>query len=235
MDVHDPLVRAQAQLATLLLSEHTLDSALQRVAQLAADSVDGSDMAGVALVSEGLIFTGGASEELVEEIDSFQYATAQGPCLDALRNADLQRIDSTSSEARWPAFCAKAAGKGIESVLSCPLVVDGDSIGSLNLYARAKESFVALDGDSLGGFARQASISVANAQALEECRELSVRLHRDLESAELIGQSTGVLMERSGGTVAEAELELRRLSTKSGMTLSETARAVVQSVTHKSL
>ena len=147
------LLDALARLADPSFKDVTLEGTMQRAASLATTAIRGADMAGIALIEDGYISTGAASTELVEEIDSYQYAADQGPCLHALRTNQVVGLDSTTFDARWPRFSRKASAKGVESVLSSPLEADDSVIGSLNLYAYKPKSFDHHDGDAIVLFA----------------------------------------------------------------------------------
>jgi len=58
---------------------------------------------------------------------------------DAIYQQRTVRVTDMAAEARWPAFAAAAAGAG--SKLSVQLYVDGDNLGSLNLFATRVGAF----------------------------------------------------------------------------------------------
>src|SRR5437773_1325009 len=76
-------------------------------------------------------------DALAAQGDEVQYRLDDGPCLHAMREGILVRIDDTAGRARWPRFESKAASHGIGSCLALPLIADGKPVGALNLYARA--------------------------------------------------------------------------------------------------
>ena len=98
--------------------------ALQRIADLAVEQLDGCDMAGVTLVHDDEGTTAVFTDEEAPEIDRAQYDTGHGPCLDAYRTGTILRIDETLDEDRWPAFTEAASDHGVRSTLSLPLRVD---------------------------------------------------------------------------------------------------------------
>jgi putative methionine-R-sulfoxide reductase with GAF domain len=144
---------ALSRLAEPGFKRATLEGTMERAANLAVGAIHGADMAGIALIEDGYISTGAASIELVDEIDSYQYATDQGPCLEAVRTNKVVQLDSATFDTRWPRFSKKAAAKGVESVLSSPLAKNETLIGSLNLYAYRTMSFDGEDRDAIVRFA----------------------------------------------------------------------------------
>jgi GAF domain-containing protein len=155
------LREAIAGLETRPFLQRTIEGKAVEAAGLAVLGIRGADMAGIALLEDGFIATGGASIELVDEIDSFQYASDQGPCLEAIRTNEVVGIDSTAFERRWPEFSRKSSAKGVGSVLSAPLVANGRVIGSLNLYAYRTMSFDEEDRQGIVRFAHAAAVALA--------------------------------------------------------------------------
>jgi transcriptional regulator with GAF, ATPase, and Fis domain len=223
-----PLADALDRLASLRLDKDTLEGLLTRVAELVSNGINGSDMGGVAITVRGVVFTGGTSDELVEEIDSYQYASGSGPCLASMQDDRVVRVASTSKEKRWMSFSASAASKGIESVLSAPLVSRGELVGSVNLYARRTDAFTQEDEASIGTLARNVSVMIANARAFNECHKTGQGLRRRLDEADLVGRAAGVIMERHQLTGREAHVSLRRDAARSGMTLAGVSRGIVE-------
>jgi GAF domain-containing protein len=128
------------------------------------------------------------------EIDTAQYATGSGPCLDAFRTGIILRIDDTERDERWPEFCQAALHQGVRSALSLPLQTDGEPLGALNLYSRTVQNFA--DGEQIATvFVAHAASTLANAQAYWAGRTLSEQLEdenrklRDL-AADIVTQAT---------------------------------------------
>ena len=99
------------------------------------------------------------------EIDSAQYETGVGPCLDAFRHQQVFRNPSTAEDERWPPFSKACVEHGIMSTLSLPLGVRGNGIGALNLYAREVAAFPKEQEEVGMMFATQASVALANASS----------------------------------------------------------------------
>ncbi len=117
------------------------------------------------MLVEGRPGTAVLTDEAAPEIDSAQYETGIGPCLDAFRHGEVLVIDDTEKDERWPPFSEAAAARGIRGTLSLPLVVNHEGIGALNLYSRDAAAFDDSDVQVGTAFATQAAIAPANAQA----------------------------------------------------------------------
>jgi hypothetical protein len=140
--------------------------------------------------------TAAATDPLVEEADALQYELDEGPCLSAARDQVGYRVDSTWNETRWPNWTASVAHLGLGSSLSTPLVVRGESLGAVKVYARQEAAFTDRDERILALFAEKAAVILANARSQEELRRLNAHLHQALVTRDLIGQAKGVLRER---------------------------------------
>ena len=141
MQSRDPL-EFSSSLASLVVTDHALDDTLLRVAVLSTRDVPGCDVAGITLLRDGRPVTAVFTDPSAPHIDTAQYDTGKGPCLDAFRHGQEFRIEDTRLETRWPEFAAAAAAGGVLSTLSLPLVVGRGSLGALNLYSYTVSAFV---------------------------------------------------------------------------------------------
>jgi GAF domain-containing protein len=183
-------------------------------------------MAGVTMMRNGKVTTAACSDPLAREIDEVQYATGQGPCLQAFEDGAVYRIEDIATEERWPEFCAGARDKGLGSSLSMPLIADDKSLGALNLYSRSRGSFD--DGRELAQlFADQASVAVANADLYSRALALASQLQEALESRDVIGQAKGILMATTKVSADAAFDVLRTASQQRNMKLRAVAEEVV--------
>ena len=95
------------------------------------------------------------SNPVAARVDEVQYELDDGPCLHAMRDGHMVRIEDTAEKARWPEFEAQAASHGIRSCLALPLNADGKPVGALNLYAREASAFGTAEARLAENFARQ--------------------------------------------------------------------------------
>src|SRR5215213_8143298 len=171
---------------SLVVFEESLDANLHQVAALAVRQIAGADFAGITLLRRGKPTTAVFTDPTSPEIDSAQYETGSGPCLDAFRDGVSYAITDTHDETRWPEFAAVAAQHGIRSTLSMPLTVGDNSLGALNMYASQVDAFSDDDRDATKLFATQAAAVLANAQAYWAAHELSAQLQEALASRAVI-------------------------------------------------
>jgi GAF domain-containing protein len=190
------LAATLGRLCGVLLAEETVGSVLDLVTTLAAETLPGSFGAGVTLVDGSTRTSEAATDPLVEEADALQYELEEGPCLSAARDQVTYRIDSMWNERRWSHWTAAVARLGLGSSLSSPLVVRGDSLGAVKVYARPEEAFTDRDERILALFAEKASVILANARSQEELRRLNEHLRESLRTRDAIAQAKGILRER---------------------------------------
>jgi GAF domain-containing protein len=217
-----------ARLSGLLLPRETVDSVLELIVTQAGVSLPGAAGAGVTLLAEdGTPATTAASGAAVHEADEQQYAFGEGPCLTALAEGAPVRIDDTAVDRRWPRWCAAAAGAGLRSVLTVPLLTGDGCLGAIKVYATASDAFGPSDEHSLTKLAAQAEALVAHARAYDRASGSSEEFKRVLRERDAITMARGYLMARDGlGEQAAAE-RLLALAQASGRTLAETATDIV--------
>jgi GAF domain-containing protein len=205
-------------------------SALRLVVALAQVTVGGADGASVSLQRHGRLGTVAASDQTVSDMDANQYATGEGPCVDASVAGRRFHAESLEEETRWPAFTPKARALGIGSILSSPLLDQGGPVGALNIYSKTASAFGPKDQELAARFAVEASnlLSDVRVQATNDDQR-SRRLHGALRTREIIAEAHGVIMERENVLETDAFAMLRRFSQTSNRPLLERAEDVVAS------
>jgi GAF domain-containing protein len=226
-DYPDHLSEGIAELSRLLVNEEARDDTLQRVADLACRYVGDADVAGVTLLRDGKPSTTVYTDPTSPQIDSAQYETGIGPCLEAFRQQRVFRVDSTAEDEQFPAFSQAAAEHGIQSTISFPLAVRGNGIGALNLYSKQLGAFSA-DAEKVGMvFADQASVALANAQLYASAYRMTQQLQEALTSRAVIDQAKGILMGQHRVGADEAFDILRTTSQRENRKLRDLAQELV--------
>src|SRR2546423_9206092 len=137
----DTLDNALRSLARLLLPEESLEETLARVAGLACRTLKACTMASVTMINGGRASTPAETDPLAKELDSVQYRSDHGPCLEAYSIRNVVRGTVPASATRWPKFIQAAQKAGVRSVLSVPLAVNDRPLGALNLYSQTAAGF----------------------------------------------------------------------------------------------
>ncbi len=128
------LAETFGEIARTLLAEPDVDATLNAIVQLAVETIDGCEHAGISMVNGQKVLSPASSDEVPAIVDRLQSETGEGPCLDAIREHEVFQTGRLSQESRWTEFARRAnAESGIESILSFRLFVDRDTLGALNL------------------------------------------------------------------------------------------------------
>jgi GAF domain-containing protein len=222
---------ALSQMAGLVLSRETVDSALELVTTLAATTTAGTLGAAVTVVDEHGKRSRAASNDAVEQADALQYELDEGPCLTAWQTQDLVRIDDTTTDGRWPRWNEAVSRLGVRSVVSAPLLVGAESIGAMKVYCERPMNYGPHDEHVMRLLAGQAAILLANTQSLQEARRLSRQLTDALASRDTIAQATGVLLAQGATGPQEAFATLAAAARRADRPVQDIARALIAALT----
>ena len=227
----DEVAMAMHELAHLLVSDESVETTLERIAALAARTIDDCDAAGVTLYVDGKYVTAAHTDERTLAVDNGQYERDEGPCLQAMRDQRVLRFDVDEAEERWPGFVADARANDVRSFLAAPLMLRGESIGALNLYSAKPSGFTALDDVLIALFTGQASIALANAKTYADAVQLTRQLEEAIGSRAVIEQAKGVLVARENIDPEEAFVRLKQESQNRNVKLRTLAADLVEQAT----
>jgi GAF domain-containing protein len=220
------------RLSRLRLKDHTTESALHEVAELAKAAIPGATEVSLTLVSKQRADTVVHTGDLALALDESQYERGFGPCLDAANDGVIMHIEDMPTETRWGDYTQAAAEHGVLSSVSLPMSVHEDRrvSAALNVYstsARAFDSESMRTAISLAGYAETL---LANMHEHDNSRQLVQQLAQALETRPVIDQAKGILMRDRSCTPAEAFDLLVAASQRSNRKLRDVARDVVDSV-----
>jgi GAF domain-containing protein len=218
------------ELHGVLLSTQSIEQFLHEMAVMAARLGGGGLSCGMTMRSSGRPVTVACSDQVAARVDEVQYELDDGPCLHAMRDGRMVRIEDTAEKACWPEFEAQAAAHGIRSCLALPLNAGGKPVGALNLYSRRTSAFGAAEARRVEHFAENASGALSLAMRLASHATLIEQLRSSLISRTVIDQALGIIMARERCTQARAFAILRSASQNSNVKLRDIASAVVTSV-----
>lgn len=223
----DDLAAALEGLSGLVTGKSRLEDTLTRISEFAVQAIPGADGAGLTLVRGDRVGSVVVSAEFVQAIEDVQYGIGEGPCITAMRERRTVRAGSLGGDAQWPRFGPRIGRMGVHSALSTPLLLDGEPVGALNVYACAKDAF-GPEAARLGElFARPAAVTVTNASALHDLQLTVRQLNDALTNRATIDQAIGLLMARSGASPAEAFDRLRDMSQRSDTKLAVVAQRLL--------
>jgi GAF domain-containing protein len=208
-------------------SSQSPDDIMSAVAALATSAFRGCDAASITVVEDGHFHTATATDDDALAIDEQQYASDDGPCLQAIRTQKTIRVDSFVEDRRWQDVAAAALGRGKHSSLSLPLVTEGRAFGAMNLYASAERAFTESEEEAGKVFAAPAAVAIAGATSLTQATELAHHLALALEHRDVIGQAKGILMATTGVSSDAAFSMLRAASQRGNQKLYAVAEEIV--------
>ena len=213
--------------AAIPADDDVVDGSLRLVVALARATVAGADGVSVSLRRHGRLATVASSDQTIAAMDADQYATGEGPCVDASVAGHWFHSEALDGETRWPAFIPRAQSLGINSILSTPLFATGGPVGALNMYSRTAAAFTPEEQQLASVFASEASriLTTAGVDVSEE--QLAQRFHEALRGREIIAQAQGVIMERDGVSEDDAYTALRTSSMRTNIPLKTCAAEIV--------
>lgn len=216
-------------MAGILVTEQSLEKSLRQILELACTALPGGDEGGITLLEAEGPGTAIATSEVALRVDRSQYdAETGGPCLEAYRRQQILRIDSTTTDERWPEFSGTAAAEGLHSTLSIPLVVSGDGLGALNIYCHREHGFAAADEQFATKLGSCASVALANARTYWRAARLADQLQQAMATRGIVEQATGILIAQHGCSAEHALHLLTAAAQRNRLALAEVAGDLVQ-------
>jgi GAF domain-containing protein len=218
-DLTQHLSDAMSRLARQLQGEHgDVEGTLQAITAAAITTVPHADECGISyVVGRRSIEPRAWTSDLPRLVDSLQERLGQGPCIDAVWEQQIVRVDDVGADQRWPDFASRAAELGVGSMMCFQLFVVGDQLGALNLYSRTRGAFDDASQEIGLLFASHAAVALAGA-------EHEADLRTGMGSRDVIGQAKGILMERHKLTADQAFGVLARVSQEMNRKLIDIAR-----------
>jgi GAF domain-containing protein len=226
-DLPPETVEKLSRVTRLLKTQRTLPAQLEAVVGIVKRSVPSCDAAGIVLLVDGEPTSVAVTDRLTIEIDLVQYRTGEGPCLAALNDGEVVRIDILERDSTFTRFAPGALDRGLRSVLSTPLTAHGRSVGALNMYSTKANAFDDRTQEAVRPMAEYAGDAIGSSPLYAYSLDMVDGLVEDLESRAIIEQATGVLMSTQEDTSQDALAQLRDLAMRSGESIRTVAEWVI--------
>ncbi|MFF1322185.1 GAF and ANTAR domain-containing protein [Streptomyces chartreusis] len=214
-----------ASMARDLLPQDSVAATLERITASATELVEGCDAAGILVLHDSTVETPAPTHQLVIDRDQLQQRLGEGPCFDAARTAQGERVfriaDLTGLQQLWPAYAPQAHTLGVGSMMGFLLFTDDEDLGALNLSSHKPGAFT--DASELAGWLLASHAAVAFASA-----RTHAQMERAVATRHPIGQAMGILMGSRHLTEEQAFGVLRRYSQENAIKLREVARLVCE-------
>jgi GAF domain-containing protein len=215
------LADALVRVAREINAPRDLDSTLQTIVESASRSLPGIEHAGITVAhSSGEMETKAATDQFVRELDLLQYELREGPCLYAITDEPVVVIEHAREETRWPRFMKPAVEKGLRSQLGLRLYTEEETLGGLNLYSTSSDVIDPEVEHLAQLFAAHAALAMG--RAVREANLLSA-----ISTRQLIGQATGIIMERHHLDESRAFEYLTRVSSHGNIKIRDVAQEIV--------
>lgn len=222
-----------SELQALLLATDTLHEFLDRLSQLTTRALAEGSSCGVTVRQDSRPVTVAASDEWTLRVDQLQYGLGEGPCLDTMNSGKSHYLLDTTTEVRWPNFCAVAYEQGVRSCLGLPLSSPTGLVGCYNFYSAQPDGFGEQSRGQLEVFAGTAAGAVAVALKLADQAQLSGDLEQALTSRAVIDRAIGIIMAQQQCDTETAFSLLRRASQNRNIKLRTLATEIVTTISGK--
>ena len=194
------------ELSVRLLAADDLPAAINRLAEFARRAVPAAVRCSIVLIGDGEPLLHGAAGPGGQAFDDLQFASGDGPGLEATRSRSLVAAQDLTADPRWPHLADCARQQGVHSVAAIPLEVRRSSVGALSLFLPRPG---AVDPDLLlttMAIVGQAEVLLGEVQRRAGLREGAV-----------VDQAAGVIIAQRGCGVEEAYDVLRDTAQRLGM------------------
>jgi ANTAR domain/GAF domain len=217
-----------SQLRTALPDTGDLLAGLPRVAEATRTALE-VDGAGLTLVHEdGPPRWVAATDAAMELLEQIQHDFGEGPCLQAYTQDQAVAVADLRAAPLWARIEAVVGQLHVCGVLSVPVRLAGQPVGTLDVYSTRPRTWTAHELEAVAEFATVAGELVETGVELASRKLELAQLQQALTSRVWIEQAKGVLAATQGVSPDEAFQQLRRRARASSRKLAELAREVVQ-------
>jgi GAF domain-containing protein len=221
MSAESTIASSLTEAAKAINGPHSLQETLDAIVKTALRSVPGFDHVGISLRHrDGSIETVAGTDDFVRDLDDLQYQAGEGPCLDAIEEGTVFFVENARHEQRWPRYIPLAVQRGLRAQMGICLFDDGRSVGGLNFYATGNGTVDAGSRQIAELFAEHAAIALGH-------KRRESNLAEALATRQLIGQATGIVMERYGINAERAFQFLVRASQAGNVKVRDVAEELV--------
>ncbi|MBC2868525.1 GAF and ANTAR domain-containing protein [Streptomyces mexicanus] len=212
-----------ALLARRLLAQDSTQETLDEIVSAAVELIDGCETAGILAVRKGRAVSLAVTDEMVETSDRLQGELGEGPCFDAARRVNGDRVfrivDMAQPQPLWPSYAPAARKLGIGSMMGFLLYTDDQDFGALNCYSGRAGAFTPESETAGWLLASHAAVALASARTVDQ-------LEHALETRHAIGEAMGILRERHRLSEDDAFAVLRRISQHHNIKLRDVAQSI---------
>lgn len=215
----------------LVLGSEDVEAFLADLAAFSAESLSnpGPVFCGITVLRRKRAATAASSDDRARLMDELQN-TNEGPCLTAMDELTPVLVPDLLRENRWPQYVEAASNQGLRSILSVPLLVEGDTRAALNLYSERPNAFTEGDIERAEVFASHASKSLRLALKIAQLSDARNDLAAAMQSRTIIDLAVGAIMAQNHCSQDEAFTILRTASSNRNIKLRHLAQSIIAAV-----
>lgn len=224
--VHEAEAQGIRAVQSMLLDSEDIAEFLDGLTAMIARrlSVDGARiLCSVTLERDRRPDTVAASGPEAAELDALQDDYPDGPCAAAAREHAVVRVGDVLDDARWAAYHAAVAERGIRSILGVPFELRGEASAALNIYSTRPGDFSPEAIEHVQLVVGEASTALLLAVRANRSAETEADLRAVLASRAPIDLAAGVVMGQNRCTYQEAVEILKTASNHRNVKLRDLA------------
>lgn len=217
---------ALEELQRVRLDTSSVTDFLRELSVLAASTVPEAH-AGFVLDRGDQAITVAGNDGVVAQLEEIEHACGDGPRHEAMRECARVDMADLAHDDRWGSFVQYALPFGAASGLCLPVVVKGQAIGALAVYAPRPGAFTEDDARTIQAIADQAAAGLTRVLRDHDGLVSDAQLREALAERQVVDRAVGVLMHArnlSSGDALEMLLDMARTSSR---TLGDVASGVL--------
>ncbi|KUP96380.1 ANTAR domain-containing response regulator [Thermobifida cellulosilytica] len=223
-------------------AEGTRNRVLDQVSQLTARHVPGCSAAlvvvwrdtrpeergpGADLRGRHVVVDYAASHSDLAAAFEHQYATDQGPTVQAVREGATVVVEDTLTDRRWPGYTSMAVRCGDRSSVTYQCELDGELLTFGVHSCRGRRFDPEEVVPPLAMLTEHTATTLRSIGRDAEAVREAVHMRRAMTARTVIDQAKGILMHARGLTSQQAFEELRRVAQRNGMKVADVARRLM--------
>ncbi|MFJ6538550.1 ANTAR domain-containing protein [Paenarthrobacter sp. NPDC091711] len=216
----------------LVLGSEDVEAFLGDLAAFSAESLSHHQtpvFCGITVLRRKKAASAASSDDRAKAMDELQN-DFDGPCLTAMDKLTPVMVPDLLREHRWPGYVQAASDSGLRSILSVPLLVEGDTRAALNLYSEQPDAFNDDDIERAEVFASHASKSLRLALKIAQLSDARNDLAAAMQSRTVIDLAVGAIMAQNHCSQEEAFTILRTASSNRNIKLRHLAKSIISAV-----
>ena len=164
-----------------------------------------------------------ATNQAEQAFEQAERDLGEGPCIDAFTSGAVVWTPDLRADPRWPRLGPAARTNQIRGVLSSPVLLDDQPIGTCNALTTVARDWTEADAGAVRAFAVMLGRLIGSIADARHKTQLTTQLQLALTSRIVIEQAKGVLMEREGIDARRAFELLRRQARSTERKLADVA------------